>query len=275
MPRAPSRRRLRTIAQGSLAIPTIGRKNRAFSIRRQAMTRWKAAAAHLLLSILVIGGIAIAALLVWYPDGLHRVSGLDGIMRLMLLVDLTAGPLLTLIVYRQGKPSLKFDLAVIALCQLAFLGYGLYVLGQSRPVFLLGQPDRFTLVLADEIAPEALREAPRPEWRKLSWTGPVLVATRVPTDPLLRSSAVQALFSGGAGIEHSPRWYLAYEDVAREIARSSRRIDSRHAIPARDIHATGVPAEHLRWHPVASRLGQGRMLIDARDGRPLRVVASD
>lgn len=239
------------------------------------MNRWKAAAAHLLLSVLVIGGIAIAAVLAWYPDGLYRVSGLDRIMRLMLFIDLAAGPLLTLIIYQKGKRGLKFDLAVIALCQLGFLAYGLHVLAQSRPVFLLGQPDQFTLVLADEIAPGALREAARPEWRKLSWTGPQLVATRMPTDPMLRNSAIQALFSGGAGIEHSPRWYLEYKTLVQEIVGNSRPVAPDQSISEADLRATGVPVEHLRWHPVTSRAGRARMLIDVRDGRPLRVIPSN
>ena len=34
------------------------------------------------------------------------------------------GPLLTLIVFRAGKPGMKFDLAVIGLVQVAALAYG-------------------------------------------------------------------------------------------------------------------------------------------------------
>ncbi|MGJ4804876.1 hypothetical protein [Luteimonas sp. SDU82] len=266
--------RPRTTARGPLAIFTIGRKNRPPSLRRRAMNRWKAAAAHLLLSILVIGGIAIGAVLLWYPDGLYRVSGLDRILQLMLFIDLAAGPLLTLIIYRKGKRGLTFDLAVIALCQFGFLAYGLHALAQSRPVFLLGQPDQFTLVLADEIAPAALGIAARPEWRKLSWSGPLLAATRMPSDPVGRSRAIEALFAGGAGIEHSPRWYMPYDELAQEIARNARPLGAGQSASSY-ARATGVPAEHLHWHPVASRNGRGRMLIDARDGRPLQVIRAN
>ncbi len=236
------------------------------------MNRWKASATHLLLSILVIGGIALAIYLLWYPMGLYRLAGQDRIVLLMLGIDIAAGPLLTLIVYKHGKKSLKFDLAVIALAQLAFLGYGLHTLWQTRPVFLLGQPDRFTLVFANDIEPNALKDAPNPEWRRLSWTGPKRVGTRMPTDPAQRSAVMQALFSGGGGIENSPRWYLDYSEIAQDVARSSRRIDADSGITEADVAATGVPPASVRWQPIHSRFGEARMLIDTRDGSPLRVV---
>lgn len=236
------------------------------------MTRWKAAGTHLALSVIVIGGIAAAAFFLWYPMGLYRLAGHDRILLLMLGIDLAAGPLLTLIVYKAGKKSLPFDLSVIAVAQLAFLGFGLHTLWQTRPVFLLAQPDRYTLVFANELDPDALSEAPRAEWRRLSWTGPQLVATRMPTDPLQRSHVMSALFAGGTGIERSPRWYFEYAEIANEIARRSRRLDEGPDIPPDVLEGTGVPAIHLRWHPVASRFSQARMLIDARDGSPIRVV---
>ena len=64
-----------------------------------SMNRWKASGTHFCLSILVIGGIAATAFSLWYPHGLYRVAGLDRLLLVMLGIDLTAGPLLTLIIY--------------------------------------------------------------------------------------------------------------------------------------------------------------------------------
>lgn len=236
------------------------------------MTRWKASTTHLLLSILVIGGIALAIFLLWYPMGLYRLAGHDRIVLIMLGIDIAAGPLLTLIVFKPGKKTLKFDLAVIALCQAAFLAWGLHTLWQTRPVFLLGQPDRFTLVFANEISPQALRDARNPEWRKLSWTGPKLVGTRMPTDPDQRAEVMHAFMSGGPGIEYSPRWYFDYTEIAPEVARNAPPVEAGSGISRSDIEAIGLSAEHLGWHPIHSRFGEGKMLTDRRDGTPLRVA---
>lgn len=238
------------------------------------MNRWKASGSHLLLSILVIGGIALSAFLLWYPHALYRVAGLDRILLVMLGIDLTAGPLLTLILYRKGKWGLKFDLTVIALCQLAFLGYGLHTLWAARPVFLVGTPDTFTLVFASEIDDDDLARASRPEWRQLSWTGPVLVGAHMPADPAQRRTVMEEFMAGGAGIERSPRHYVAFEAVAAELLRTGARpVTQDTGIAEEDLHATGLALPALRIVPIVSRRGEGRMLVRAEDAVPLRVVA--
>lgn len=219
------------------------------------MNRWKASGTHLLLSLLVIGGIALAAVLAWYPWGLHRISGVDRILLIMLGIDITAGPLLTLVVYKRGKRSLKFDLATIVVLQLAFLGYGLYTLWQARPVFLVGIDGQFTLVTANEIDRATLPHA-RPEWRHLSWTGPRLVGARMPEDPDARRQVMEEFMSGGPGLERTPRHYIDFAEVAPELIAGSH--------PA---------SGEVRWVPVVSRRGEGRMLIEAQTARPLRTVA--
>lgn len=235
------------------------------------MTRWKASAIHLALSIAVIGGIAVSAFLLWYPQGLYRVAGLDRILLVMLGIDLTAGPLLTLILYKPGKRGLKFDLAMVALAQLAFLSYGLHTLWEGRPVFLVGTPDTFTLVFASEIDPADLAHAPRPEWRRLSWTGPQLVGTRMPDDPEQRREVIDEFMAGGAGIERSPKYYVDYSLIAPALLSNANTLNESYGIPDADIHSTGLQRAQLRLIPIVSRRGEGRALIDAEKGKPLKV----
>ncbi len=226
------------------------------------MTRWKAAGTHLLLSIVVIGGIALAAFLLWYPYGLYRVAGLDRILLVMLGIDLTAGPLLTLIVYQQGKRSLKFDLAVIAAAQVAFMIYGLTTLWQGRPVFLVATPDTYTLVFANEVADDDLAQASRPEWRRLSWTGSQLVATRMPDDATQRREIIEDFMAGGAGIERSPKYYQPYESLAPALVDAARR---------QTLDNASIAAGELAM-PIVSRRGEGVLVIDARDATPQRTL---
>lgn len=221
------------------------------------MTRWKAAGSHFLLSILVIGGIAIIAFLLWYPDGLYRVAGLDRILLVMLGIDLTAGPLLTLILYKPGKWGLKFDLAVVALAQLAFLGYGLNTLWNGRPVFLVATPEAFTVVFASEVSDEDLALAKRVEWSRRSWTGPILVGTRMPEDRAQRRLIIDEFMAGGAGIERSPKYYMSFEEIAPAILETARQNSS-------------SPPEM----PIVSRRGEGKVLVHPVTAEPLRIVAT-
>ena len=50
---------------------------------------------------------------VWYPAPLFKVVGGFEIFLMLLGIDVVLGSRLTLIVFKQGKKSLKFDLAVI------------------------------------------------------------------------------------------------------------------------------------------------------------------
>ncbi len=238
------------------------------------MNRWKAAGTHFALSILVIGGIALAAFLLWYPMGLYKVAGLDRLLIVMLGIDLTAGPLLTLILYRQGKKGLKFDLAVVAIAQLAFLAYGLNTLRLSRPVFLVGTPEVFTLVFASEIDEADLVLAPRPEWRTLSWTGPRLVGTRMPADPAARRQVMEEFMAGGAGIERTPKHYQDLSTVAADILRSSKTVENVPTVDPGIIRKTGRTVAELRLVPIVSRRGEGVLLIDASTAEPLHTVSS-
>ena len=97
------------------------------------MTRYRASLLHLGLSGAVVAAVLALVFLVWYPDWSFSVAGAVTPVMILVGVDLVLGPLLTLIVYKEGKPGLKFDLAFIAAVQLLALSYGSYTLHGARP----------------------------------------------------------------------------------------------------------------------------------------------
>lgn len=228
------------------------------------MNRWKAFALHLLLSLVIISGIAAAALLVWYPHGLYRIAGLDRLMLVMLCIDIVAGPLLTLVVYKVGKPSLRMDLTVVALVQAAFLGYGLHTLWLSRPVFLVASAVRINLVFANEVEPTELAKARRPEWRRLSWTGPQLVGV-LPPEAKDRQRLLQELMATGRDLHELPSEYVDFDRTAPLMLKNSTPYNGK-----------GVQANtnHDRAIPIISRNGEAEMLVNPSSGSPIKVVPS-
>lgn len=225
------------------------------------MNRWKAAAVHLLLSLLLIGGIALLALHSWFPYQLYRVAAPDKLLYLMWGIDLVAGPLLTLIVYKVGKPSLRFDLTVIALLQLAFLGYGLHTLWVSRPVFLVGLPNRMSLVFANEVEDAGLAKA-APAWQRLSWSGPDLVGATPPKSDEQRQDLLFAALSTGIDLDKMPERYVDYAHVVPSLLAASKPVD-----PAQ-VRKAGIKRP-VKAATLLTARGEGVMWLDAETGKPI------
>lgn len=101
---------------------------------------------HLAISVLIALSVVAVVFFVWYPAPFARVLGVSYIMWMMLAIDVVLGPLLTLLVAKQGKKTLKMDLAVIALVQLVALAYGLYSIEKARPIAVAYDVNRFEVV---------------------------------------------------------------------------------------------------------------------------------
>ncbi|WP_457095440.1 TfpX/TfpZ family type IV pilin accessory protein [Lysobacter sp. P5_B9] len=246
------------------------------------MTRWKASAIHLTLSVLVLCTIAAVLVWRWYPPGLFHMANADKLLLIIAGVDVVMGPLLTLIVYKQGKKRLKFDLTMIALLQLGAMGYGLHTVWQSRPVYMVAVIDRFTLVFANELEPEDLRAA-EDRFRTLPWLNVETVAAVLPTDPTENHGFLVRSSQTGKDIDLLPKYYTPYAAVARGMLG--------HSAPAREfaaqlsgeeakafssaLQSTGLDPARVRVAPISSSRGDASMLLDARDGRPLKPVDVD
>src|ERR671911_2468131 len=146
------------------------------------MTRWRAAGIHLLISACVAAAVLTAMLTFWYPPPLFEAMGGVGLALILVGVDVVMGPALTLVVFRSGKPGLKFDLAAIALFQLAALLYGCYVVSLARPAFIVFVKDQFQVATVAELDPQYLAEARYPQYRSPPWSGPELVYGNWPKD---------------------------------------------------------------------------------------------
>ncbi len=114
-------------------------------------TRWQAFLIHLGISLVIFLVLVWLIVKVWYPIPFFQYDGGWQGIRIVAGVDLVLGPLLTLIVYKQGKKHLKFDLAVIALIQLAALTWGVWLTWYERPVAVVYTLDHFTPVTAGEM----------------------------------------------------------------------------------------------------------------------------
>ncbi len=103
---------------------------------------------HLSLSFIVGCLTAATVYWVWYPGVLAKAVGVSHIFLLLLCIDVTVGPILTLFLAKEGKKGLWFDLVTVVLLQFTALIYGIWHIAEGRPVWQTVNIYRVELVKA-------------------------------------------------------------------------------------------------------------------------------
>ena len=186
-----------------------------------SLNRWKASAIHATGSALIAITIVVLMLALWYPGAYFAAMGGKELLLVVVGVDVVIGPLITLIIFDPKKKSLKFDLAVIAVLQLAALAYGCYVMFEARPVYNVFVVDRFDLVAANQISDDSLKKA-MPEFQSLPLTGPLVIAVRRIDDPKRQMDITMETLSGGKDLSEMPEFYVPYAGQATQAAKRAR-----------------------------------------------------
>jgi hypothetical protein len=187
-------------------------------LKLASISRWQAGGGHLAISAAIGVAVLAAMIFVWYPPPYFEAAGGNDLVLLMVGVDVALGPLLTLAVFNPGKGmrKLRFDLAVIGLCQLAALAYGVHVMFVARPAYLVYAVDRFDLVMNNQLSDAELAKA-APPWNARLLAMPPTVGARVPADPKLKEESL-FLALGGVDLPQQPRFYVPYDEVAADAA---------------------------------------------------------
>lgn len=242
-----------------------------------SLNRFQAAGIHLAISTFVAATVLASLLLVWYPQPYFRLAGGADLVLILIGVDVALGPLLTLVVFDPRKKSLRFDLAVIVLVQLAAFAYGVSVIARARPAYVVFAGDHFTVVAANQILPESLSVA-KPPYDTLPIDGPRLVGARAPDDPAERQT-LMLLLAGGVDLPLLPRYYVPYADIAADLKAKARPladlrpgdVGAKATVDA-EIARSGRPRTALAWVPVAGRLELGTALVDRERGDVVAVL---
>ena len=186
------------------------------------MTRMKAFLIHFCLSFLIVSTCVAVVFVAWYPGFYFHVFDATGVLKILVAVDLVLGPLLTLLLFKPGKPGLVFDLCVIAALQLGALVYGMHVTYTQRPYFTVFAVDRFEVLTASDVdtakvAPEILEAR--------TWKEPALVVAVLPEDPReLHRLMQETLFEGKPDIQKRPEYWQAFDAAATNVVDKARPV---------------------------------------------------
>jgi hypothetical protein len=247
------------------------------------VTRWKAAGLHFLICLLVATSVILVMLAIWYPRPLFEAMGGERLVMILIGVDVIIGPLITLIVFTPGKPLhlIRFDLTVIGCLQLAALSFGVYVVFEARPVYVVFARDRFEVTTANEIQPAEQAKVTRPEFAAPPLWGPKVIGVEMPRDP---DEQLRIALSGiaGADLKTFPQYFVPYAEHAMQAAARARPVallrashpESKGDIEAA-VAATGRKEDELGYLPLRARLKDMAVLVDAKDGKVMGIVQVD
>lgn len=237
-------------------------------------SRLKAFSIHLFFSALTASAALIWVFWIWYPSPLDEALGVTRVFITIVLVDVVLGPLLTLLIYKKQKKSLFFDLTVIVIIQICALVYGVWVLAEARPAWVVFNVDRFDLV---QVADIDLRDIGRAdsEYQSAPWLGPKWVGAISASDKDLRNTILFEAALGGPDIPHRPFLYRPLSEF--EAAFQARALplehlakfnsqDSLEDVLAQWPQATG-------WVPLMARVEPMVVLLGGDNTKVVAVVA--
>ncbi|MGB1221061.1 MAG: hypothetical protein ACPG43_05950 [Alcanivoracaceae bacterium] len=201
-----------------------------------------AAGIHLLFSALIVASLVAVVMWAWFPGPLSRIEGVTIPLKILVIVDVILGPMLTFVVFKRDKPSLKKDLGVIIALQLAAFGYGGWVMYQARTAVLAWDSGNVYSVRAGQTEGE-----PIPDWVTpvpgLHGTG--LVYVEKINDP----DFIAAVLRGDqADVTLLPAQYRPVSEHVQEIVASAPDI----------AKLLAEPAMQGPWQAFAERHGVSR-----------------
>jgi hypothetical protein len=244
------------------------------------MSRWKAGLIHLTISATIAAVVLALMLLVWYPQPLFAAVGGQQVLMILLGVDLSLGPLATLIVFttKKSRRALVFDLSVIGTLQVAALIYGMGVVFHARPVFVVFSKDSFDLVTANMLNDEDIAKAKYPAYRHLPLTGPIYVYSEMPTNIKEQNEVVLSTFSG-KDLPEYPQYYLPYAEhqaaaglVAKPLAELRKLNMDRTAQIDNAVRNSGLNEADVGYLPLRAKYQNQAILVGKNDGKVLAVL---
>jgi hypothetical protein len=249
-------------------------------LSRPNISRRKAFLIHLSISAFIAASVIALMLLLWYKPPFFSALGGTHILLILLGVDVTVGPLITLIIFNplKSRKALTFDLSVIATLQAAALIYGMSVLFQARPVFVVFSEGSFDLITANMLSPQDIAKAKVPAYRTLPLTGPVYVYTEMPRD-IKENNEVLLSLTAGKDLPQFPQYYTPYDEHGAIEGRAAKPITELKKLNPRlvakidqAVQASGRAESDIGYVPLRAKYQDQAVLLGKSDGKVLALL---
>lgn len=228
---------------------------------------------HLSISFLIALLVVGLVFFIWYPSPLATAVGVTHIFLMLLVIDVILGPLLGLLVYKEGKKTLKFDLSVIILIQIVALCYGVFSIEQGRPAWLVYNVDRFELVRKNEMILGNIAQA-APQFQQVSWTGPQFAAVKLAVSPQQRQNDMFTEVLGGISLAQRPERYVELTQAKNQIQQRALPLKELEQYnPKTDVEKTLAKYPNVdAWLPLKANAVDMVVLVNKESASIIKIV---
>lgn len=228
---------------------------------------------HIITSVIIAFLLTLLVLFIWYPSPLATAVGVTHIFLMLLAIDVILGPLLGLLVYKEGKKTLKFDLSTIILIQIAALCYGVFSIEQGRPAWLVYNVDRFELVRKNELVNTNIQQA-QAQFQKPSWFKPQYAATEFAKDIQQRNDEMFAEVFSGISIAQRPERYVELTEAKTQIQqRALPLVELQQYNPKTDVEKTLAKYPKAdAWLPLKANAVDMVVLVNKESASIIKIV---
>ena len=244
------------------------------------MQKSRAALIHLWPSLLVLAVIGGLILFAWYPYPFLQFEESGKFSLLLIITAGLIGPAMTLLVYRQGKRGLKFDLTVIVLIQLVAIAWGTHALHQNRPFFMVFTIDRFEVLSMRDVDLAYITDS---KFLDKPVAGPILLYATMPRDERNFQKFLQeVMFEGKPDLQFRPEFWSLYAEKQARVLEVSRPLAELRSVRPESVNAidklvknNGGDITQLKFAPAKVRHAQFAAILDAHSGEVVATLAID
>ena len=168
---------------------------------------------------------------------------------------------------------------MIAIIQIAALGYGVYTLFQARPVYTVFVKNEFKVVSANDLDDEQRSKVTRTEFKTLPVTGPTLVVADEPTNVAEQTMAQDARLYG-MGLQNMPQSYIPYNERVTQVLAQAQKLavlQQRNPTGFKEIEdflsQLSKKNEEVVFLPLNAKKQSMTVLIDAKSGAVIKILA--
>ena len=219
----------------------------------------KIASYHLAVNFVVAGLVAVLVFAVWYPQPYRQMLGGLALFSLVAAIDLVCGPVLTAVLAnpKKSKREMLIDIVLVTIIQLSALAYGLHMVAIARPVAVVFEVDRFTVVSAVDVLQDSLAKAAKP-FGRLPWFGPERISIRPAQSTMEKDLDLNLSLQGIEPSMRADRWMpdsaesrVPIQQKMKPVSLLQKRYPHDKELAA-TIQKSGLPENLLYYLPFTS-----------------------